>query len=78
MNEEKPADNPFAGKTGFWNRVNRAFYPIAGPAQVGIGRPEAPYVPPANPSCPICGRLMAEHQVYRGTANTPTRLHCPV
>jgi hypothetical protein len=45
---------------------------------VGIGRPEAPYQPPADPACPLCGAPMAEHRIDRGDATTPTHLHCPV
>lgn len=71
--------NPYEGRPGFWNKVNRLLYPIAGPAQVGIGygKTEAQYVPPANPVCPICQHPMADHTMQRGNANTPTRLICP-
>ncbi|MCD2443171.1 hypothetical protein LQ757_12885 [Agromyces sp. SYSU K20354] len=67
------------GRSGFWNRVNRVVYTFTGPAQVGIGlgKIEAPYVPPADPACPICNELMADHVVRRGDANTPTHLICP-
>ena len=67
--------NPFRGKTGFYNRFNNLVYFFTGPAQVGIGRPEAPYVPPADPRCPICGHLMADHRIDRGGERT--QLHCP-
>lgn len=70
-------ENPFKGKRGFWNRVNRVVYTFTGPAQVGIGRPEAPYVPPADPACPVCGKPMARHDVRRGDATTRTQLNCP-
>ena len=72
--------NPYAGQPGFWNRLNRIFFHFTGPAQVGIGvgRTEAEYVPPADPTCPICGKPMADHRVERGTATVPTRVHCPV
>lgn len=70
--------NPFTGVKGFWGAVNRFFYPIAGPAHVGIGRDEAPYVAPANPSCPLCHAAMSDHVIERGAGTTPTRLHCPV
>ncbi|GAA1060886.1 hypothetical protein [Agromyces bracchium] len=76
MHEQK-LPNPWKGVPGFWSRVNQFLYPVAGPAQVGIGRPEAPYVPPADPTCPLCGALMAEHRIDRGDATTPTHLHCP-
>ncbi|BDZ55902.1 hypothetical protein [Agromyces marinus] len=74
---EQNLPNPWKGVPGFWARVNRIVYPIVGPAQVGIGRPEAPYEPPANPACPLCGGLMADHRIERGDANTRTMLHCP-
>ncbi|WP_395245705.1 hypothetical protein ACGGZK_07790 [Agromyces sp. MMS24-K17] len=67
--------NPFDGKPGFFNRLNRIVYMFTGPAQVGIGRPEAPYVPPADPKCPLCGRLMADHEIDR--SGPRTQLHCP-
>ena len=67
--------NPFAGKKGFFNRLNRVVYTFTVPAQVGIGRPEAPYVAAADPTCPICGQLMALHTVDRSAERT--RLHCP-
>jgi hypothetical protein len=70
-------DNPFKGKPGFWNRVNRIVYTFTGPAQVGIGRPESAYVPPSNPTCPVCKHPMSEHDVRRGDANTRTQLNCP-
>lgn len=69
--------NPWAGKPGFWAAVNRFFYPIAGPAAVGIGREEAPYVAPIDPTCPLCGALMADHEIERGVGTRSTRLHCP-
>ena len=76
MHEQK-LPTPWDGKPGFWAWVNRTLYPIAGPAQVGIGRPEEPYRAPADPRCPLCGESMARHVVERGDANAPTRLHCP-
>lgn len=69
--------NPWEGQRGFWAAVNRFFYPVAGPAAVGIGRPEEPYVAPADPRCPLCGAPMAEHVIERGVGTTSTRLHCP-
>ena len=66
--------NPFEGRPGFWNKVNKLLYPIAGPAQVGIGygKTEAPYVPPAHAVCPIRSKPMAAPTTQRGNANTPT------
>jgi hypothetical protein len=71
--------NPYTGLPGFWNRWNRITYSFSGAAQVGVGRgkTEAPYQPPADPKCPICGAAMAEHRIERGTATVPTRVHCP-
>lgn len=68
--------NPFDGKPGFFNRLNRIAYMFTGPAQVGIGRPEEPYVPPSDPRCPLCGQPMNEHRVDR--SGERTRVHCPV
>jgi len=73
----KPHDamNPFAGKPGFFNNLNRVVYRFAGPAQIGIGRPEEPYAPPANPLCPLCGESMSRHVVDR--SGVKTQLYCP-
>jgi hypothetical protein len=76
VHEEK-LPNPWKDVPGFWARVNRFLYPFAGPAEVGIGRPEEPYRPAPDPSCPLCGAPMAEHRIERGDASTATRLHCP-
>ncbi|WP_175494096.1 hypothetical protein [Herbiconiux ginsengi] len=67
--------NPWEGKRGLFNNINRIVYSYAGPAQVGIGRAEAPYVPPADPRCPLCGRPMAQHEIDR--SGERTQLHCP-
>ncbi|MCS5730762.1 hypothetical protein N1031_13415 [Herbiconiux moechotypicola] len=67
--------NPFDGRPGLVNRINRVVYRYAGPAQVGIGRAEAPYVPPADPRCPLCGESMARHDIDR--SGERTQLHCP-
>ncbi|WP_317451118.1 hypothetical protein [Microcella alkalica] len=69
--------NPWNDVPGFWGAFGRVLWRITGPAQVGIGRPEEPYVPPADPRCPMCGEPMAEHEIERGAGTTPTRLHCP-
>jgi hypothetical protein len=68
--------NPFAGKAGFFNRLNRIVYTFAGPAHVGIGRAEEPFVPNADPLCPLCGQPMKAHAIDR--SGERTRLHCPV
>ena len=67
--------NPWDGKPGLFNNLNRIVYSYAGPAQVGIGRDEAPYVPPADPRCPLCGRPMNLHEIDR--SGERTQLHCP-
>ncbi|WP_244894683.1 hypothetical protein [Agreia pratensis] len=67
--------NPFDGKPGFINNLNRIVYTFTGPAQVGIGRKEDPYVPPADPHCPLCGMSMALHTIDR--SGERTQLHCP-
>jgi hypothetical protein len=78
LNERKAkARNPFDGAPGFWGRINRLLYPIAGPASLGAGHPEAPYVAPADPACPVCGRLMADHTIVRRSDNRSSSLECP-
>ncbi|CAD5991273.1 conserved protein of unknown function [Agreia sp. COWG] len=67
--------NPYVGKTGFFNNLNRIVYSFTGPAQVGIGRPEAPYEAPADPRCPLCGNPMSQHEIDR--TGERTQLHCP-
>jgi hypothetical protein len=76
--KNREAKSPFEGP-GFWNWVNRQSFKIAGPAQVGIGygKTEAPYTPPADPTCPICHQPMSLHNLNRGNANTPTYISCP-
>ncbi|WP_227497042.1 hypothetical protein [Planctomonas psychrotolerans] len=71
--------NPYVGRPGFWNKVNRTLFPFIGPAQIGVGygRTEEPYVPPVDPVCPICTRPMADHAIERGNATTRTYLTCP-
>lgn len=67
--------NPYEGKPGFFNNLNRIVYSYAGPAQVGIGRPEEPYVPPADPLCPLCAQPMKLHTIDR--SGVRTQLYCP-
>jgi len=71
------APNPFDDATGFVGRLNRFLYPIAGPASLGAGHPEAPYAPPVDPACPVCGTPLAGHTIVRGTASRPSQLTCP-
>jgi hypothetical protein len=76
--EKGDPTNPFEGRD-FWSRWNRFFYFFSGPAQVGVGagKKEAPYTPPENPACPLCGKPLAEHRIERGSSTKSTRLHCP-
>lgn len=67
--------NPFDGKPGFFNNLNRIAYGYAGPAQVGIGSTEDAYVPPSDPACPLCGKSMNLHRVDR--SGERTHVHCP-
>jgi hypothetical protein len=67
--------NPFDGKPGFFNRLNRVVYMFTGPAHVGIGRPEEPYVPPTDPRCPLCGQPMSGHRIDR--SGERTQVQCP-
>lgn len=64
------------GLPGFGNAVRRLLYQFEGAAQ--LGDPNEPaYVPPANPRCPVCTQLMADHRVDRGGPGKPTHLRCP-
>jgi hypothetical protein len=69
------AMNPFVGKPGFFNNLNRIVYTFAGPAHIGIGKPEAPYQAPADPVCPLCGLPMATHAIDR--SGPRTQVNCP-
>jgi hypothetical protein len=70
--------NPFDGLPGWWNRVNRALYPVMGPSNIGAGGPERPVVDTANAPCPICGVSLALHTFERSTdGHTSTRMYCP-
>ncbi len=69
--------NPFNESPGFPGAFRRVLWTFIGPAAIGIGRPEEPYVPPTHPRCPLCTALMADHVIERNTGSTPTRLHCP-
>ena len=53
-------------------RLNRALFPVLGPAQVGPYDDEHASAKP----CPMCGLAMAVHEIER-TPGRPTRLHCP-
>jgi hypothetical protein len=69
--------SPFAGKSGWWNRVNRRLYPVFGPAQVTRSDRNVPEPERSGSPCPVCGRPMTEHTIERGTSSQPSRLHCP-
>ncbi len=81
MNEQKRrkwfAPTPWDGQRGFWPALNRLVYQIEGPAQLGAGKPEAPYVVPKDAACPICGKPMNLHVIDRGGPGEKTFLHCP-
>lgn len=63
---------------GFAKRLDKGLFPFMGPAQLGAGHAEEPYRAPADPRCPICGGLMAEHTVSRTPDQVhATRLICP-
>ena len=69
--------NPYNEAPGLWGGFRRVLWTFMGPAAIGIGRPEAPYVPPVDPRCPLCAELLADHVIERSAGRTPTRLHCP-
>jgi hypothetical protein len=75
VRRQSGAMNPFVGKPGFFNNLNRIVYTFAGPAQIGIGRAEAPYRAPADPVCPMCGMAMALHVIDR--SGPRTQVACP-
>jgi hypothetical protein len=62
-------------KIRWWMRLNRAIFPVMGPAQLGpFGEPP---LPPADVKpCPLCGIAMTAHVIERSTGQA-TRLHCP-
>lgn len=72
------ASTPFDDDPSFFGRLNRFMFPIAGPASIGAGHAEDPYVAPLDPACPVCGRAMAQHVIQRSGGNVATRLICPV
>jgi hypothetical protein len=62
----------------WWERLNRLFFPVMGPAQLGPGRGGERPPEPALTTCPLCGREMRDHVVQRTSdQHTPTRLVCP-
>ncbi len=67
---------PYDGVPGFFPAILRFLYQIEGPAQLGE-RGEPAYVPPADPVCPVCTGLMADHRIERGGPGERTLLHCP-
>jgi hypothetical protein len=61
-----------------YEKANAIVRTFTGPAQVGIGRPEAPEVRPTDPACPLCGRPMSLHRIERSSdQRVATQLHCP-
>ena len=71
------APTPWDGQRGFWAALNRFFYQIEGPAQLGTAEPEAPYATPEDAACPICGESMRRHVIDRGGPGERTFVHCP-
>ncbi len=69
-------ESPYDGRPGFYAAMQRFFYQFEGTSQ--LGDPNEPrYVPPADPRCPVCGALMAEHRIDRGGPGKATHLNCP-
>lgn len=66
--------NPYAGLPGFWNRVNRALYPVFGPAQI---TPMGVQAPTSAAMCPVCQRAISEHRFDREDRSRPTIMVCP-
>ena len=64
-----------AGKLRWWMHLNRAIFPVMGPAQLGpFGEPPLPST--EGKPCPLCGSPMREHIVERRDGRA-TQLHCP-
>ncbi|AGW40314.1 type II citrate synthase [Leifsonia xyli subsp. cynodontis DSM 46306] len=68
-----------SGRFAAWYaRWNEKLIRIAGPAQLGAGRPEGPDVRSVASPYPMCGNPMSEHTVLRpGGQRDATRLVCP-
>ncbi len=67
---------PYDDRPGFYAAMQRFFYQFEGTADLG-DPDEAPYVPPADPKCPICRASMKDHRIDRGGPGKPTHLRCP-
>ncbi|WP_233613118.1 hypothetical protein [Leucobacter edaphi] len=67
---------PYDGQPGFFNAWLRFFYQFEGTADLGDPN-EPPYVPPADPRCPVCAQPMKDHRIDRGGPGKPTHLSCP-
>lgn len=69
-------ESPYNGVPGFYAAMQRFFYQFEGAAQ--LGDPNEPaYVPPADPSCPICAQSLKLHRIDRGGPGKPTHMKCP-
>lgn len=78
MRKRSRRPTPFDGLPGWGNRLNRALYPIMGPASVGIDGPEPPPLDPSQARCPLCQGLLSVHRFERSDdSRVPTRLICP-
>jgi len=67
-----------ADRAPWWDKLNRALYPVLGPAQLG-SRNEPPAPSSEGRPCPICGGAMADHVIERARDwSTASRVHCPV
>ena len=66
---------PKVPRVPWYERLDRIFYPILGPSQVGD--PNEPPPPPIRTDlrCPLCHNLMSDHEVKRSTVIG--RLYCP-
>lgn len=71
--------NPYDGKRGWGNALNRLLFPIIGPAHLGAGaQPSEPPAPRPPALCPSCGIPYAEHRIHRGEGpSQSTSLLCP-
>ena len=70
-----------AGRVGVLKRlfergsIDRAMFPVFGPAQVTAYVDGSPDAVPRDDACPRCGRLVSEHEVDRTAGRSSLR--CP-
>ncbi|WP_232497808.1 hypothetical protein [Agromyces humatus] len=66
-------EQPRRGYAGLIDRLNATLLPYIGPPPLGPYDEEPK--PNAAPTCPLCGKPMADHEIDR--SGERTQLHCP-